>query len=193
MASEQPDTSTHPRLRRLGLTLLTVVVALGLVVLLLLFLQGRDRSQLHDDTSATDAPGQVFPNQGHAHLDAGERPSEPYASDPPTSGAHAVVAIRRDGARLTDDQLLHALELGDVVLLYGTRTPPAGLPELARRLAGPFDPALAAGGQAIVLGYRPGVDGVVAVAWRHLARTSGVDDPALEEFAAYWLGRGANG
>jgi hypothetical protein len=193
MAPEQPDTSAHPRLRRSGLAFLTVAVALGGVIVLLLFLQGRDRSQLQDDRGAADAPGQVFPDQGRAHLAAGERPPRPYASDPPTSGAHVPVAIRRDGARLTDDQLLHALELGDVVLLYGTRTPPAGLPALARRLAGPFDPALAASGQAVVLGHRPGVEGVVALAWRHMEQASGAGDPALEEFASYWLGRGASG
>jgi Protein of unknown function (DUF3105) len=193
MASEQPQPSAHPRLRRTGLALLTVVIALAAVIALLLFLQNRDRSQLHDATAASDVPGQLFPDQGRAHLPAGERPPEPYASDPPTSGAHAPVAIRRDGARLTDDQLLHALELGDVVLLYGTRTPPPGLATLARRLAGPFDPALAASGQAVVLGYRPGVEGVVALAWRHIERASGAGDPALEAFASYWLGRGAGG
>jgi Protein of unknown function (DUF3105) len=193
MASEQPPTSTHPRLRRTGLAALTVVVALGGVVLLLLFLQGRDRSQVGGGTTTASGPGQVLPDQGHAHLTAGERPNAPYASDPPTSGPHRPVAIRADGARLTDDQLLHALELGDVVLLYGTASPPRGLSELAQRVAGPFDPALAASGQAVVLGRRLGTDGVVALAWRHMLRAPDAADPALEQFASYWLGRGAGG
>lgn len=180
-------------MRRAGIALLTVAVALGGVILLLLFLQGRDRSQVGDGPSAAGGPGQVVPDQGHEHLAAGERPDQPYASDPPASGAHVPVAIRRDGERLTDDQLLHALELGDVVLLYGTPRPPPGLPALARQVAGPFDPALAASGQAVVLGRRPGIEGVVALAWRHVLRTPGVEDPQLKEFAAYWLGRGAGG
>ncbi|HMJ01873.1 MAG TPA: DUF3105 domain-containing protein [Conexibacter sp.] len=194
MASEHPPTSSpHPRLRRLGLGVLTAVVALAGVVALLLILQGRDRSQLQSDPDAASGPGQVFPDQGHAHLAAGERPDAPYASNPPTSGAHAPVEIGRDGTRVTDDQLLHALELGDVILLYGTPRPPAGLQALAQQVAGPFDPALAASGQAVVLGSRPGVDGVVALAWRHMLRAPTAADPALEEFAAYWLGRGASG
>lgn len=193
MASEQPPIPQHPRLRRVGIAFLTLAVALGGVILLLLFLQGRDRSQVGRGSGAAAAePGQVFPDRGREHIAPGERPDAPYASNPPTSGAHVPVAVRRDAARLTDDQLLHALELGDVVLLYGTPRPPAGARELAQRLAGPFDPALAASGQAVVLGYRPRTDGVVALAWRHMLRAPSADDPALEEFASYWLGRGAS-
>ncbi len=189
-----PVTPPHRRLRKLGGVLVTAAVALGGVVLLLLFFQGRDHSQLRPAPSGTPAgPGQIFPDQGHTHLARGERPAEPYASDPPTSGAHAVAAVRSDadGTQLSDDQILHALELGDVVLLYGTPRAPAALRALANRVAGPFDPALAAVGQAVVLGRRPGTDGVVALAWRHLLRAPRVDDPALEQFASFWLGRGA--
>jgi hypothetical protein len=194
MASESdPSTPPHRRLRRLGTVLLTLAVALGGVVLLLLFFQGRDSSQLDRPATTASGPGTRFPDQGHAHLRAGERPDEPYASDPPTSGPHAPAAIDRDGARLSDDQILHALELGDVVLLSGAAEPPPALRALARRLAGPFDPALAAGGQAIVLGQRPGTEGVVALAWRRMLRVSGPSDPALEAFASHWLGRGAGG
>ena len=39
--------------------------------------------------------------------------------------------ITRDGAEINDDQLLQALELGDVVLLYGGARPAAGLAALA--------------------------------------------------------------
>lgn len=190
-----PDRPPHARLRQLGMALLTGAIALGGVVLLLLFFAGRDHSQLHHGDSAVDGPGQVFPDQGHAHLAQGQQPAKPYASDPPTSGPHVAVAIDddADGTLVTDDQILHALEHGDVVLLYGTPHAPAALKALARRVAGPFDPALAAVGQAVVLGSRPGTTGIVALAWRHLLRAPSASDPALEQFASFWLGRGATG
>jgi hypothetical protein len=193
--AEPPPTPSHRRLRRLGTGLLTVAIALGGVILLLLFFEGRDSSQVHSSTDTATGPGQLFPDQGTAHLQPGQKPSRAYASDPPTSGPHVSVAIRSDraGMRIGDDQLLSALELGDVVLLYGDPTPPAALVALQRRIAGPFDPALAAAGQAIVLARRPGTTGVVAVAWRHLLRTPSPQDPALTQFATYWLGRGPHG
>jgi Protein of unknown function (DUF3105) len=192
MSADTPSpTPPHRRLRRLGVGLATALVALGGVVLLLVFFEGRDHSQVSDATAAMHGPGRLYPDQGHAHLRPGERPSQPYASDPPTSGPHVPVAIRRDATQLSDDQILQALELGDVVLLYGTRSPPAALRALAKRLSGPFDPALAASGAAVVLGERPGLDGVVALAWRHMLRAPSASDRALGDFADYWLGRGA--
>ncbi|MGH2856285.1 MAG: hypothetical protein ACRDMJ_02240, partial [Solirubrobacteraceae bacterium] len=60
----------------------------------------------------------------------------------------------------------------------------------ARTVAPPFTPALAAAGGAIVLAYRPGVDGIVALAWTRMLRVSSAQDPALRAFAQFWLGRG---
>jgi Protein of unknown function (DUF3105) len=158
----------HRRLRRLGLGLLTLVVALAGFVLVLLFFEGRDSSQVpqSDDRSA---PGQAVTDQRQAQ---------------------APAAIRRDRVQLSDDQLLHALELGDVVLLYGTSAPPPRLRALQEQVSGPFDPLLAANGAAVILARRPGTDGVVALAWRRMLRAPSPADPALEAFADYWLGRG---
>lgn len=157
-------------MRRTGFALLTVLVALGGVVLLLLVLQGRDSSQLHDDGSASDAPGQ------------------------PLAAQQLPADVRADGSAQPDDtRLLDLLERGNVVLLYGTARPPPALRALARQLAGPSSPALEASGQAVVLVRRPGVDGVTALAWRRVERASTPADPALRTFAAYWLGRGADG
>jgi hypothetical protein len=96
-----------------------------------------------------------------------------------------------DRARLSDDQLLAALATGDVVYMYGTRTPPPGLAALAAQMAPPFTPALAATGQAVVLARRPATTGVVALAWAHLLRAPDAGDPALRAFTQFWLGRGA--
>ena len=78
----------------------------------------------------------------------------------------------RDGAPLNDDQLLQALQLGNVVIVYGSRQPPPGLAKFARTVAPPFTPALAATGDAVILARRPGTAGLVALAWTHLLRVS---------------------
>jgi hypothetical protein len=173
MESSTPSPGpSHNRLRRIGLALVTLVVAVGGFVLVLLFFEGRDNSQVPQATSGGDVPGQVV---------AGQRSAQ----------APAAIRSDRDGVRLSEDQLLHALELGDVVLLYGTRAPPAALRALQERISGPFDPVLAANGAAVILGYRPGTEGVTALAWKRMLRAPSPTDPALQEFADYWLGRAA--
>lgn len=162
-------------MRRTGVALLTVAVALGGVVLLLLFFQGRDRSQVGG--AGNGGAGVVASGPGR-----------------PRSDAELAAALRgAAGAEPTGAELLDALERGNVVLVYGTARPPAALRALAERVAGPSDPALEASGQAVLLARRPGTDGVVALAWRRMLRAPGADDPQLEPFASYWLGRGADG
>lgn len=167
------DSSLPPRRRSrlltFGLGLLTFLVALGGVVLLLLFFEGRDDAQVPESARGAGVPGEIVPDQRRAQSPA---------------------RIERDGVRLSEDQLLHALELGDVVLLYGTSTAPPALRTLQEQISGPFDPVLAANGAAVVLARRPDTAGVVALAWRRILRTSSTSDPALEQFASYWLGRG---
>jgi hypothetical protein len=169
MESSPAPRPPHRRLRRLGLALLTLILALGGFVLVLLFFESRDDSQVPGGASGADAPGQVVRDQRRAQ---------------------APATLRRDGIQLTEDQLLHALELGDVVLVYGgVRSPPSQLRTLQQQVSGPFDPVLAANGAAVILAYRPGTDGVVALAWRRILRAPSASDPALEDFADYWLGR----
>jgi hypothetical protein len=197
MPEETAPTAPHRRLRRTGGALLTVLVALAGAIALLLWFEGRDSSQVRPSATAATAagPGTLLPDEGDARLRPGQRPAHPYATDPPASGPHVPIAVRTDaaGTRLSDDELLRALELGDVVVLYGGARPPAALSALANRLAGLFDPALAAAGQAVVLGARPGTHGLIALAWRHELRVPTAGDPRLEPFASYWLGRGAGG
>lgn len=176
-------------LRRLGILVLALLIAAGGIVGGLLFLSARDRGGV---SGATQGPGEAFPDRGRAHLRPGERPPpESFASDPPTSGPHVPAGIARDGLRLSDDQVLQALELGNVVLLYDAPRPPAALAALARDEAGPFDADLVASGGAVILGRRAAVHGVIALAWRHELRAPDARDPALRRFAEYWLGRGA--
>lgn len=182
------EASRHRRLRGLGIVVLAVLVAAGGIVGGLLFLSARDRA----DVSSTQGPGQAFLDRGHAHLRPGEAPPPgSFASDPPTSGPHVPASIPRDDLQLSDSQILQALELGNVVLLHDGPRPRAALRALAGDVAGPFDPVLVASGGAVILGRRPRVRGVVALAWRHVLRAPDPTDPALRSFTDYWLGRGA--
>ncbi len=175
-------------LERLAIVIVSLAIAVAIIALLSGGLAGSQ-----DDPGVTGGqagPGIAFPDQGDLHLRAGQ-PRPDYNSDPPTSGSHNPVNVTRDRATISDDQLLQALQVGDVVLMYGTRQPPPGLAALALREAPPFTPALAATGGAVILAHRTGIDGVVALAWTHMLRVSGPNDPRLPPFIQYWLGRGA--
>lgn len=173
-------------LERVAIGVASLVLSVGLIILLSGYFAGRDQAGL---SSATQGPGLTFPDQGNAHLRPGQ-PHPPYNSDPPTSGPHVPEPVVNDRAALNNDQLLHALSLGNVVLMYGTPTPPPGLSELASEVAGPFTPALARSGQAVILAQRAGTSGVIGLAWTHMLRVATPSDPMLREFVEFWLGRG---
>jgi hypothetical protein len=133
----------------------------------------------------TSGPGVTEPDRGSRRLGADAPPTPASAPDaPPTSGNHRAEPIKRDRTELSDDQILEALQLGNVVIAYEGKAP-TGLQE------DPFDPALAAAGQAVVLAKRPGLGGVQALAWRHRLKASGPDDPRLQAFIDAYLGQGA--
>ena len=174
------------------LAIVVVSLAIAIAVIAVLsggLLAGRDEPGV---SGAGNVVGEQFRDLGHAHLRPGET-APAYDSDPPTSGAHVPVPVQRDEAEITDDQLLQALEVGDVVIMYGSRTPPAGLKALAGDVGAPFSPALAAAGQAVILARRPGTTGLIGLAWTHMLRVSTANDPPLRTFAQAWLGRGAPG
>ncbi len=155
-------------LERLLIVVASLAISIGVIAVLSGgLLAGRDDPGV---TTSQNGPGTGFRDQGDLHLHPGElRPV--YDSDPPTSGPHIPVAVTRDRAAVSNDQLLQALETGDVVFLYGSPQPPVGLPAIARAVGGPFTPALAASGQAVILARRPGVKGIVALAWTRMLRT----------------------
>jgi hypothetical protein len=173
----------------LAIALASLALSIGLIVLLSGFFSGRDQPGV---SGAGTGPGQAFADLGHGVLGPGEA-HPAYNSNPPTSGAHGLAAVRRDGAPLSDDQLLQALEVGDVVIFYGTRQPPAGLQQLANSAAPRFTPALAAVGETVIVAPRSGTEGLVAAAWTHLLQVPGPGDPQLRQFVEFWLGRGAPG
>jgi hypothetical protein len=157
-------------LRRLLLVVAGVAVAAGALLALVVVLSARDDS---DVSGASEGPGQV----------------QPEGADPPAGGRHSDALITRDRRPISDDQLVNALSLGDVVILYDGRPDPA-LVRLQQDVAGPFDAELAAAGQAIILAPRDGAGAATALAWKRILRVDDPADPALREFAEFWLGRG---
>jgi uncharacterized protein DUF3105 len=156
-------------------------LAAAACLVLITILANRDSSGV----TKTSGPGTLMPDRGSSHADGPQTPASP-PDDPPTSGPHRPEPVTRDEVPLSDDQLLEALHLGNVVFAYDGS--PAELKKIQEDVSGPFDPELAAAGQAVILDKRPGVKGVIALAWRRELRSS---DPAqLREFADAWLGQG---
>jgi hypothetical protein len=148
----------------------------GLIALVLLF-GARDDPEV---AGAPEGPGELQPDRGSGHDRAAAAGDEW-----PTSGPHRPELVTRDRRRLSDDQILHALELGNVVILYDAPEPPPALVAVQREVAGPFDAEVAAAGQAVILARRDGAGAGTALAWRRVMR--GGD---LRAFAEAWLGRG---
>jgi hypothetical protein len=158
-------------LRRALLAVLGVAVAVAVVAVVVLVFSARDESDL---SSAPAGPGQV----------------QPDGADPPASGPHSDALVTRDRQPLSDDQLVNALALGDVVILYEGSKPAPALVRLQRAVAGPFDAELAAAGQAVILAPRKGAGPATALAWKRILRADDPADPNLQDFAEFWLGRG---
>jgi hypothetical protein len=175
-----------PLLERLGIGVAAVTLAAVLIALLSGYFTHHDQGAV---SGATASVGTTFPSQGDRLLKPNElRPL--YDSNPPTSGAHDRAPITRQPETFSDGQILTALAAGNVLVLYGTATPPAGLKHLLRPLSAPFTPALAAAGQAVILGRRPHLHGVVALAWTHMLRQAQPDSETLTQFVDRWLGVG---
>jgi Protein of unknown function (DUF3105) len=182
-----PGTRLGRVVERLAILLASLALSIGLIVLVSGYFAGRDQAGV---STAASGPGQAFNDLGHAVLRPGQ-PRPAYSSDPPTSGAHIPTAVTREDVVLSDDQLLSALQAGDVVIMYGGARPPAALEQFARSAAPPFSPSLAATGDAVILASRPRTAGLVALAWSHWLRVEQPSDPQLRDFVSYWLGRGA--
>jgi hypothetical protein len=176
--------------RRLVVVLAGVALAAAALAALVFGLAARDDAGV---AAPGTEPGALQPDRGARHLPAGEHVPRDGLTDPPTSGPHHPRLPARDRVRLDPDEILHALELGDVILFYEGPRAPAPLVALQEELTGPFDADVAAAGQAVILARRAASDSgaVTAAAWRRLLRAGRADDPAVREFAEHWLGRGA--
>jgi hypothetical protein len=158
-------------LRRLLPVIVGVVLAVAGIAAVGLFVSSRDDSEV---AAAPEGPGRA----------------QPEGADPPASGDHADALVTRDRRPITDDQLVEAVELGNVVILYDAAKPPPALVDLQQEVAGPFDAELAAAGQAVILARREGAGPATALAYKRILRADDPADPALRDFAEFWLGRG---
>jgi hypothetical protein len=166
-------------MRRLLIVVAAVIVAAAGCVALIALLTSQDPSQINE----ASGPGVLEP-------DRGSQPPDGSPERPPTSGKHTDAAITEDHTELTDDQIVNALQLGDVIITYEESKPPKALVALQRDVqGGAFDAFLAGAGQAVLLMHRPGA-GTQALAWRRRLVASGPDDPKLRDFADAWLGQG---
>ena len=177
-------------MRRLVVLLLGTALVAGGVYALVLAFNARDDAGVGGNAPA--GPGELQPNRGSRHLESTQHVPLESLTDPPTSGAHHDRLPTREG-RLSPDEILHSLELGDVILFYDAKRPPAALRALQREVSGPFDAEVAAAGQQVILARREGTGAVTAAAWRRLLRVDDPSDPRLREFAEAWIGRGVRG
>jgi hypothetical protein len=176
-------------LERVAIGVVSLALSVGLIALLSGYFAGQDPANI---SGGSVDVGLKFRDLGHRHLAPGElRPS--YDSNPPTSGAHIPQPLTSANGSLNDNQLLQALEVGDVVFAYGTPSAPPGLEQLAHSIGGRFSPALAAAGQTVILDHRAGTRGVIALAWTRMLQVRSAADPSLKVFAQELLGRGAPG
>lgn len=178
-----------PLFERLGIGVAALALAALLIALLSGYFTTHDQGAVNGQAATI---GTTLQDQGNAVLKPGQ-PRPRYDSDPPTSGAHVSVWLTRQLETLTDDQILTALAAGDIVVLYGSRQPPTGLTKLLAPLTARFTPALAAAGQAVILGRRPHLQGVIALAWTRMLRQPKPDSSTLIGFVDRWLGLGAAG
>ena len=115
-----------------------VLVAAAACVGLISLFASRDSSQV----GGTSGPGVLEPDRGAEQLgaDAPATPASPPA-DPPTSGPHSAEAVTRDQTELSDDQILTALQLGNVVIAYDADDPPPALVQLQEDARGRSTPS----------------------------------------------------
>ena len=143
------------------------------------------------DRARRGAPAAVLLLQSRddARASDGGRPGRRERRRRPAARTQAAAIARDARPGSPSDQLRHALELGDVVLLYGGTRPPGALRALQDELTRPVrrrrSPPPA---QAVILARRRdhGRRGA-RLAAGGCARAR-ADDPQLREFADYWLG-----
>lgn len=83
-----------------------------------------------------------------------------------------------------------AVKPGNILLLYSDERLTGELRALAARSAGEPSPALEAAGQAVLLERRPNLTApVTAVTASRELEATAPEDPKLQSFIEYWLGR----
>lgn len=188
----QPKTDSKPTLRQTrkqrheqrrtrqrAITRLTAVVA-GFATLALLgyVIWGLMRPKL----------GQAVAQQARTHIELGD-PHEPYNSDPPTSGPHAgTVAAGFYSEAPPDENLVHNLEHGYVIIWYDCSTLEGaqcqglmGQIEKVMQRARPV--VFTTGAKKLIAVPRPGMESRIALtSWGRHYRLDDFDEASVMQF-----------
>jgi hypothetical protein len=142
---------------------------------------------LPDRSAATPLPGEKFPDLGQEHIAEGE--SVDYNSNPPTSGAHYEVWAKWGiyEKAPVDEQLVHNLEHGGVIVSYNPTLIRGKVLEQLRaqvRELSQINPR-------IILTPRDDFDGAIALtAWTYLQKLDRYDPDAIKTFYDAHIARG---
>lgn len=144
-------------------------------------------------------PGQSFPFQVRQHIQLGD-PHEPYNSDPPTSGPHAapVTAGFYDDA-LPDENLVHNLEHGYVIIWYNcTSLAEVNCQSLKTQIRGVMDRAgpisLFSDIKKLIAVPRPKMDALLALtSWGRLLKLGTFDEAVMLDFINTLRGQAPEG
>jgi hypothetical protein len=179
-----------PRRRRIGGAWIGLgVIAAGAAILFALyalgvFVPGAAPVDLRDKKydPSNEIIGQQFPDEGNAHINAGQKAT--YGTNPPTSGSHwsapaAPAAWGIKDTTLPDEVVVHNMEHGGVVIFYKglDANETAKLKDLARSLTQFGYPKI------ILEPYPQLSDARIAIsAWRWQLKLATYDDVAIVKF-----------
>ncbi len=133
-------------------------------------------------------PGETVPIQGQQHIAVGQT-HPPYNSDPPTSGWHYDQPADAGfyETSLPDEQLVHNLEHGHVIISYDCAklTDCEDVKAELRQLVGRFQR------WKIVAVARENADAAIALtAWGRIDKMDSYDEDRVEAFVRRWRNRG---
>ena len=133
-------------------------------------------------------PGQNVPIQGFEHVRPGQ-PHPPYNSDPPTSGWHYAQPAPAGfhDSPVPDEQLIHNLEHGHVVISYDCSklTNCEQVKARLRRLIQRFN------ARKVVAVPRQNADAAIALtAWGRIDKLDRYDERRIVAFIRTWRDRG---
>ena len=144
-------------------------------------------------------PGESVPVQGREHIQVDD-PHEPYNSDPPTSGPHAG-AVPADfyNEAPPDENLVHNLEHGYVILWYNCSTlDEAGCQNLKSQIQAVMDRArpvsIATTAKKLIAAPRPSMDALLALtSWGRMLKLQSFDEPVITNFIDKLRGQAPEG
>lgn len=162
----QPDASVVKGVIVVGAVVLAV--ALIMVVLALMSRQ----------------PGEAVETLGNQHIESVNAEHEPYNTNPPTSGPHtedlAPWGVSREP--VPDENQVHNLEDGGVVIQYGDAVEPGQIRALAT-IVGDYE--------RVILAPRPTMpeDRIAVTAWGRIMRLESVDEARIRDFITTFEGQ----